>query len=446
MKEDEKPFKATLGWTDYPGSEVSGGGLVNDLDLRVRKPDGTYVYPDGARNLSSLDKIDYCNDTSGRYDQSLAGVRFTPLKYPATLDSVSINLPEVIIDDTLIDFMLGFNIIVYKVSGGTVQQEIFCKKYNYADRGRITLPVGVSVTEDELLVCIEGLSEPLYISYSSGNDSRGFFKIGGTDQFSNNVPHIAANFRTEVPATDYDRVNNTVSVQINKPQSGTYTAEVSAHNIAHGPQPYALIMSGMNGEAPTVGEIGLNPDQPNAPAATMLSRIHQSQTAESLNSVYGTKFENVYSDKSEFSIQTEEDSVVSVRYAVSGLPEVNAGDLDLSKLYENGTHIEFEYSSLEDYQDGKWWLTDVTGTFVSPVEKLSPDTTYYLVSAVKDGGPYDANEDPGVVDDPQVLGLSSSGASGCNIGTDVDCILSVMLLTALFSVWIRWLSARRKQF
>jgi hypothetical protein len=48
------PLKATLVWSDYPGSTVAGGGLVNDLDLILinrhifmdrRQQSGGSIYP-----------------------------------------------------------------------------------------------------------------------------------------------------------------------------------------------------------------------------------------------------------------------------------------------------------------------------------------------------------------------------------------------------------------
>ena len=41
-----------------------------------------------------------------------------------------------------------------------------------------------------------------------------------------------------------DRKNNVEGVDIVSPQAGAYTITVSAYNVAHGPQPYALIVSG----------------------------------------------------------------------------------------------------------------------------------------------------------------------------------------------------------
>lgn len=44
------PLKVTLVWTDYYGSEIAGGGLVNDLTLLVVKPDGTEIVVDDTVN------------------------------------------------------------------------------------------------------------------------------------------------------------------------------------------------------------------------------------------------------------------------------------------------------------------------------------------------------------------------------------------------------------
>jgi hypothetical protein len=47
-----QPLKAILVWSDYPGSPVAAGGLVNDLDLSISDPAGTVHYPNNAGDVS----------------------------------------------------------------------------------------------------------------------------------------------------------------------------------------------------------------------------------------------------------------------------------------------------------------------------------------------------------------------------------------------------------
>ena len=44
----QRPFRATLAWTDYPGTLGAARALVNDLDLEVIAPDGTHYYGNNA--------------------------------------------------------------------------------------------------------------------------------------------------------------------------------------------------------------------------------------------------------------------------------------------------------------------------------------------------------------------------------------------------------------
>ncbi|SMF28704.1 S8 family serine peptidase [Desulfovibrio gilichinskyi] len=435
VKNDQKPFKAVLGWTDYPGSVAASGGLVNDLDLRVKKPDGTWLYPDNARSLSPLTKCSYVTEVSDSfYTGNGIGVRVTPPSYPCTLESVVLafaNSGRVIKD---------VSVVIYRYAGG-VGAELFRKKFAYIPSGEYAFPIGLSLTEGEVLVAVEKDGTAFGVNYDSVTPtSRGFIQqVGGSWEVAAFTPAIGANFRTNITSTGFDRLNNSVSVTIPKPQIGTYQAEITANNIPNGPQPYALILSGMVGENPTNGEIALNADQPNAPISTFLSKTHSPKTAENINAVYGTALENVYSDKSSFCVQTEADRVISIQYSVSGLPAVAAGKLALEKLFSNGTHIQFKYAAFEDYTDGNWWLTDVSGNYVNPVQTLNSTTPYYVISAIKDGGAYDENPDSGVINDPQILGMSSpgSGGTGCTVGMNDDYGPVLFLLIAIISLLLR---------
>ena len=50
VNNSSNPLKASLVWTDYYGSEIAGGGLVNDLTLLVVKPNGTEIVVDDTVN------------------------------------------------------------------------------------------------------------------------------------------------------------------------------------------------------------------------------------------------------------------------------------------------------------------------------------------------------------------------------------------------------------
>ncbi|MBI9111955.1 S8 family serine peptidase [Maridesulfovibrio ferrireducens] len=432
VENNEKPFKAVLGWTDYPGSVAASGGLVNDLDLRVQQPDGTWVYPDNAVSLSPLTKCLYATAIDGHYDDDVTGLRVSPPSYPCTLEVVGLAFTNPS------DLIETIEIVIYKYDGG-VGDELFRKSFAYIPSGQYAFPVGLTLTEGEILVAVEKENSNLGVSCQNINSDRGMINDEGVWTAVAFTPVIGVNFRTQIVATNFDRLNNTVSVTVNSPQAGTYKAEITVNNIPVGPQPYALVMSGMVGENPTEGEIELNTDQPGAPVSTFLSKAHSASSAVNVNTIYGTALESVYSDQSSFCIQTTAESIISIRYSVTGLPVVEARELTLAKLFTNGTNKQFKYANLENYTDGNWWLTDVSGKFIEPVHVLNSDTAYYVVSVLKDNGSYDDNPDPGVIDDPQILGMNSpdTGGTGCTVGMDNEYGPILLMLIAILSLVLR---------
>ncbi|WP_430734933.1 S8 family serine peptidase [Halodesulfovibrio aestuarii] len=438
VENDEKPFRATLGWTDYPGSTVTSGGLVNDLDLRVQQPDGTWVYPDNAIKVNWLNKEVYVDSVVGFYTGKAVGLKVTPPQYPCILQSVDVAFKNA---NSLVS---DVSIVVYTYNG-SVGDEIYRKKFAYIPSGEYGFPIGLTIEAGELVVAVEKESDQLGVYCATGNSTgRGLVNSGGTWQTASITPAIIANYSTKILSTNFDRLNNTVSINIKKPQPGTYMAEVTAHNIPMGPQPYALVLSGMTGDVPVYEDIELNPNQPNAPISTLLTENNEVQPAVTVNSAYGTKFDAVYSQQHSFSILTPAGSVISMRYPVSGLPNVAASQLTLTKLLANGTHRPFSYAAFEDYRDGKWWFTDISGKYISPVEKLTSTSTYYVVSAIQDGGSYDEDVTPGRIDDPQILGMTPStssteggGGGGCTIGEKNDYTLALLVLFAILSLILR---------
>jgi PGF-pre-PGF domain-containing protein len=65
------PFKTTLVWTDYYGSEIAGGGLVNDLTLLVVQPESTEnVVNDTVNNV---EQVSFEEPESGWYTVKIIG-------------------------------------------------------------------------------------------------------------------------------------------------------------------------------------------------------------------------------------------------------------------------------------------------------------------------------------------------------------------------------------
>lgn len=78
------PFRVTVVWTDYPGSPMSDGALVNDLDLTITGPSGTLYYPNKALNsdgspsathdrVNNVQGIDIASPATGMYTVTVNG-------------------------------------------------------------------------------------------------------------------------------------------------------------------------------------------------------------------------------------------------------------------------------------------------------------------------------------------------------------------------------------
>lgn len=71
-----EPLKITLVWSDYPGTPVADGGLVNDLDLTLTAPNGTTTYPNGgtsADRINNVENIDLASPSTGVYTATVRG-------------------------------------------------------------------------------------------------------------------------------------------------------------------------------------------------------------------------------------------------------------------------------------------------------------------------------------------------------------------------------------
>lgn len=69
-------MRTTLVWSDYPGTPIAGGGLVNDLDLTVATPGGTTLYPNHANQydrVNNVEGIDIASAATGVYSITVRG-------------------------------------------------------------------------------------------------------------------------------------------------------------------------------------------------------------------------------------------------------------------------------------------------------------------------------------------------------------------------------------
>ena len=447
VADDGKPFKATLGWIDYPGSEATAGALVNDLDLRVQKPDGTWVYPDNANKggvFSFVNFLDGMPDTKN--DDEKVAIRVTPSSYPMQVESVMVNFANPDFDGSGTEEETGLSLVIYEWTGTGVGEELYRKKYEFVRKGTPLFPVNYAVTEGEIVIAVEVESDNVGVMVQDGNPS-GRSLVWENDDWATASfsAGITAFLRAAPSETHFDRVNNTVSVTVPDPDPGTYTVEVSAYNIPYGPQPYALVMSGLTTAIPTSGNtsVGTNPGQPDAPTVTISERTRTSKSKYEIENETGVRLNEVFGGLVEFKGTITGNygaGMVSMRYAVTGLPARKAGTFSLKKLLGSGLVRDFTYPKIAEYADGNWWLADAGGEYIDADRVLDPDGTYYVVSVIKDNGPFDVNPDVNIVEDPQVLsGSSTLGGlgGGCTVGGTGDGAPLLLLVAALCLIALR---------
>jgi len=241
--DSQYPMKINLVWTDYPGSPASQGGLVNDLDMHIVGPDDQIHYPDNAMNQSVVHRIDYdYNFPLFFSNKPICAMRFSLEKTPAFLDAISISIsnPDAITDDLWVR--------VYDMSDWNHQPEKlrYEKRYKYLPSGWTTLPVDhIKFHCHEFLVAIEKNSPDIQISADIfSNSNRGMTRKGNQWKPTGEAYYIRAYIRHQHHSTDYDRINNSISIGLKNPQIGTYHVDISGYNVPFGPQPFALVASG----------------------------------------------------------------------------------------------------------------------------------------------------------------------------------------------------------
>ncbi len=236
------PFSVTLCWTDHPGSTPAAGALVNDLDLSVTGPDGTVYYPNNAQAAGAL--FYEGGEGTGMYGfaGAIEAVRFTPARYPATLERGMFYLYS--------DSGSYSKTLNYRVYGGNASGP-----GNLLVSGTSTLRRGgwhsidlsghnLAITSGDFFLAIVLPDDDLGWLASSVEPivGRSWEHMSMTG-WINRVTHDYL-FRAVVSTpTLYDRTNNTVGIDLDYPVPGTYTVTVSGYNVPYGPQPYALVAS-----------------------------------------------------------------------------------------------------------------------------------------------------------------------------------------------------------
>lgn len=250
------PLKATLVWSDYPGSPASSAQLVNDLDLILIDPVSALHFPSTASRSGKKTVISYYGETgsctfvsTSRPDVGYA-VKFTPGSYPIILENVRLYLhgeaPE----------RLHFRVNIRAADGpGELPGTLLSSKdgtYLSADINsnnwvNVDFP-GVTITGGSFYVEYHATDDiqRLKIAMNSTNPhGRSYYFDGATwSAYPGGDIIIQSVVSVEDPTTLADRRNNVEGIDLFTPSAGSYFIRVNGHNIPQGPQPYALVVKG----------------------------------------------------------------------------------------------------------------------------------------------------------------------------------------------------------
>lgn len=239
------PLKVNLVWTDYPGTPVTQGTLVNDLDLQVTDTSSQVHFPDGASMKSVVSQLAYDGDSPSSISPvTRRAIRFTPMTYPMNLESATFYLYNPIPSNE------DVNVVVYDDDGneGKPGTELFRKSLTFVPSGWITLGItGVTINSGDFYIAIEkpAPDQSIVVDAGSNPDSRSYYYDDTLSswELSSHTAYIRANMRGTNYSTTFDRVNNTLGFTLNNPDTGKYIIRVSGYNVPFGPQSYALVIS-----------------------------------------------------------------------------------------------------------------------------------------------------------------------------------------------------------
>ena len=182
-------------------------------------------------------------------------MKFTPSSYPANVESTTFYFENILPTTTDVD------VVVYDDNGtsGLPGTQLFRKTLTYVSSGWKTVGItGVVINSGDFYIAIEKNDANQTIGVDIGNPTgRSYYNPGSGWTQSSYTVYIRANVRGTDYSTSFDRVNNVVGLTLDTPATGTYTIKVSGYNVPHGPQPYALVVSGPIRRTPALGGVYL---------------------------------------------------------------------------------------------------------------------------------------------------------------------------------------------
>ena len=243
-------LKATLVWSDYPGSPAAGGGLVNDLDFSIIGPSGTVYYPNNAGQGETTQVVAYDDDIADggyRWAASLrVGVRFTPTTYPVLLDKAVF-----LLSSYRDNYPNTFSYYVYSGSNASGPEELLASGTTTIQNSgwhSVNLSdLSLEISSGDLFLA-GGLNDNLewYFDSTSPQGRSWDFADGVWTKWPNENYMFRAVLVSQDSITSYDRINNVVGIDIEDPAIGNYHLYIEGYNVPRSPQPYALVLSAGN--------------------------------------------------------------------------------------------------------------------------------------------------------------------------------------------------------
>ena len=248
-----EPLRATLAWTDFPGSLYSvdhslsfigGGGLVNDLDLRVIDPAGRTNYPRAMDRF--VDLFYYTNNANLAAYTSPLGMfeaeRCTAPQLPLTLTMIL----NVLYDTTGAGG--NYAVFIWADNGSGAPGATLFAATNTLVSGSPDMyltgqGVGVNITTTNFFIGFQLLAaNVVQATDPSSSSPRTFYNTGGGWAFDGSGDlwmHVCGN------ASTGDHVNAIEGVVIASPTTGVYRIETSGVNVPYGPARFAVAVSGI---------------------------------------------------------------------------------------------------------------------------------------------------------------------------------------------------------
>jgi len=247
------PFKAVLAWTDMCGSlnaldalysSISGGGLMNDLDLRVVDPNGKTNFP-LAQN-PRLDLFYYTNTSAGLHSFSLGTFEAEKCTAPALPLTIT-HLYKILYDTSGAGGNHG-TFIWAEDTGGMPGATLFAQTNSLSSGASgfkyllLTLPSPITITSSTFFIGTQLLAaNVVQLRDYLGGSPRTYTKSGAAWN-SSSAPDMWIHALGTVSTGDH--INTVEGVVINNPPGGTYHILVTGNNVPYTPVWWGVAYSG----------------------------------------------------------------------------------------------------------------------------------------------------------------------------------------------------------